>query len=289
MAIGMDVLIDHPERIGAARLNLVEVPQVFLQVLRVGHLRPALLPQRVGVIAQEPTQREVGLLDATIRTQEAHADGGVLHRAAETFIGSQDALRHLKSLGDVAPGEDDGSRCGSGGSEVVPAVGGADFAVVTEVIDDQWLASLQTPNVTGQKRLLARADLHHPASHQRRTRHPELVTCRPVDLAVAEIDDPARGIPHRFQEHTRVEQRVGAGPQHRQGRVLARQCSAVIAGRAPSVHPGILSPVTRSRLRKGDLRGRCHLRPQSPLARTVASQPPRLNETPGPLRHRIEG
>ncbi len=87
MTIGVDILIDHSEGIGTACLNLVEVPQVFLQVLWVGHLRPGLLPKRVGVIAQELTQRVVDLQDATFRIKQAHADGRVVHRPAKTFIG----------------------------------------------------------------------------------------------------------------------------------------------------------------------------------------------------------
>ena len=87
VAVGVDVLVDHPVGVDVAFHHGRDVRPILLAVVRVGHLIPGLLQQHVGVIAQEPTHLMVDLLDATLRIHQAHADARAFHRTAETFIG----------------------------------------------------------------------------------------------------------------------------------------------------------------------------------------------------------
>ena len=136
------------------------------------------------------------------------------------------------------------------GPKVVAAGVLENFVVVGEVVEYQRLTGLQTPDEIGEQRFFdTRRGVQHSATDQVATRHVEVVARRLVDVPVAEIDDLAGGVPHRFQEHARVEECVGGGPQHLNGRMIACRRRTIILRGGLSGHRLILGPGRTSKRR----------------------------------------
>ncbi len=238
VAVGMDELSGHPVGVDLPGQQFQDIDHGDLEGFRRHQVLPRHRHQSACVVATQLAHGVVHLGEATIRGGQAHGDGGVVDGVAVPRLGNREALFGLVSLGGVAPGDDDVVGCGAGGPQVVAAGVQEELVVVGEVVDDQWVTGIEAADEGGQHRVLdPRRSLGDRAADEFGPRQPDVVTRRLVDLQKTEVDDPAGGVPRRCQEHTGVQQRVGTGPQHRNGRALSREEVGVVAGRGLGGHP----------------------------------------------------
>ena len=206
MPVSVKVLLGRPVGVRLPGQDFSDVLHVGVEVFGCGQFLPRHMEEGLRVVAEEIAQGVVELREATIRAEQGHTDGGALDGLAVTRFGRCEALLGFESLADVAPGQDDVIASGPGGPKVVAAGVLENFVVVGEVVEYQRLTGLQTPDEIGEQRFFdTRHGVQHSATDQVATRHVEVVARRLVDVPVAEIDDLAGGVPHRFQEHARVE------------------------------------------------------------------------------------
>jgi hypothetical protein len=144
---------------------------------------------------------------------------GVLGEQAVLQFGFLNALAGMETFGDVAPGDNNGIGRRSGRSQVPEADVGREV-MVRNVVETQRLPGVQTPYVSGEQQFPDTwHGLRHAATGQFRTGQPEVVARRLIDFTVAKIDDLARGILGRYQEHLRIKQRVCTGAQQREAQL----------------------------------------------------------------------